>query len=56
MRPSSSTAIQLDWQTLAFFPLLCSARDWDCVFQRLFDRRLELAVNLLIASGGGLIV
>jgi hypothetical protein len=58
MPPPSSTAMQLDWKTLAFFPLLCSTRDWDCApSKRLSDRQFALAVNLLlIASGIGLIV
>lgn len=58
MRPPCSTAMQLDWKTLAFFPLLCSTRGWDCApYKRLSDRQFALAVNLLlIASGVGLIV
>jgi hypothetical protein len=58
MPPPSWTAMQLDWKTLAFFPLLCSTDGWDCApYKRLSDRQFELAVNLLlIASGVGLIV
>ena len=58
MRPSSSTAMQLDWKTLAFIPAaLVGAWLGLRIFKRLSDRRFELAVNrLLIASGVGLIV
>ena len=57
MRPSSSTAMQLDWKTLAFIPAaLVGAWLGLRIFKRLSDRQFELAVNLLIiASGVGLI-
>ena len=58
MRPSSSTAMQLDWKTLAFIPAaLLGAWLGLRIFKRLSDRQFELAVNLLlIASGVGLIL
>jgi uncharacterized membrane protein YfcA len=58
MRPSSSTAPQLDWQALAFVPAaLLGAWLGLRIFKRLSDRQFELAVNvLLILSGVGLIL
>jgi uncharacterized membrane protein YfcA len=58
MRPSSSTAPQLDWQALAFVPAaLLGAWFGLRIFKRLSDRQFELAVNvLLILSGVGLIL
>ena len=57
MRPSSPTAAQLDWKTLAFVPAaLLGAWFGLRIFKRLSDRQFELAVNaLLILSGIGLI-
>jgi len=56
MRPSSSTATQLDWKTLTFIPAaVLGAWLGLCIFKRLSDRQFELAINLLlIASGVGL--
>jgi uncharacterized protein len=58
MRPSSSTAAQLDWKTLAFVPAaLLGAWFGLRIFRRLSDRQFEIAVNaLLILSGLGLIL
>src|SRR3977135_3471384 len=58
MRPSSSTATQLDWKTLAFVPAaLLGAWFGLRIFKRLSDRQFELVVNaLLIMSGIGLIL
>jgi uncharacterized protein len=58
MRPSSSTATQLDWKTLAFIPAaLLGAWFGLRIFRRLSDRQFEIAVNvLLILSGVGLIL
>src|SRR6266702_5622 len=58
MRPSSSTAAQLDWKTLAFVPAaLLGAWFGLRIFKRLSDRQFELVVNaLLIMSGIGLIL
>jgi uncharacterized membrane protein YfcA len=58
MRPSSSTAMQLDWQALTFVPAaLLGAWFGLRIFKRLSDRQFELAVNvLLILSGIGLIL
>jgi uncharacterized membrane protein YfcA len=58
MRPTSSTATQLDWKTLAFIPAaLLGAWLGLRIFKRLSDRQFELAVNvLLILSGVGLIL
>jgi uncharacterized protein len=58
MRPSSSTATQLDWETLIFVPAaLLGAWFGLRIFKRLSDRQFALAVNvLLIVSGIGLIV
>jgi uncharacterized membrane protein YfcA len=58
MRPSSSTATQLDWKTLAFVPAaLLGAWFGLRIFKRLSDRQFELVVNaLLILSGIGLIL
>jgi uncharacterized membrane protein YfcA len=58
MRPSSSAATQLDWQTLAFIPAaLLGAWFGLRIFKRLSDRQFEVAVNvLLIVSGVGLIL
>jgi len=58
MRPSSSTAAQLDWKALAFIPAaLLGAWFGLRIFRRLSDRQFEIAVNaLLILSGLGLIL
>ena len=58
MRPSSSSATQLDWKTLAFVPAaLLGAWFGLRIFKRLSDRQFELFVNgLLILSGIGLIL
>jgi uncharacterized membrane protein YfcA len=58
MRPSSSTAAQLDWKTLAFVPAaLLGAWFGLRIFRRLSDWQFEIAVNaLLILSGLGLIL
>jgi uncharacterized membrane protein YfcA len=58
MRPSTSTATQLDWKTLAFVPAaLLGAWFGLRIFKRLSDRQFELVVNaLLILSGIGLIL
>jgi uncharacterized protein len=58
MRPPSSTAMQLDWQTLAFIPAaLVGAWFGLLIFRRLSDRQFEIAVTmLLILSGVGLIL
>jgi len=58
MQPSSSTATQLDWKTLAFVPAaLLGAWFGLRIFKRLSDRQFELVVNaLLIMSGIGLIL
>jgi uncharacterized membrane protein YfcA len=58
MRPSSSTATQLDWKTLAFVPAaLLGAWFGLRIFKRLSDRQFEIVVNaLLILSGIGLIL
>jgi uncharacterized membrane protein YfcA len=58
MRPSSATAAQLDWKTLAFVPAaLLGAWFGLRIFRRLSDRQFEIAVNaLLILSGLGLIL
>jgi uncharacterized membrane protein YfcA len=58
MRPSSSTAMQLDWKTLAFIPAaLLGAWLGLRIFEKLPDRQFELAVNVpLIVSGVGLIL
>jgi uncharacterized protein len=58
MRPASSTATQLDWNTLAFVPAaLLGAWFGLRIFKRLSDRQFELVVNaLLILSGIGLIL
>jgi uncharacterized protein len=58
MRPSSSTAAQLDWKTLAFIPAaLLGAWFGLRIFKQLSDRQFDLAVNsLLILSGVGLVL
>jgi uncharacterized membrane protein YfcA len=58
MRPSPSTAAQLDWKTLSFVPAaLLGAWFGLRIFKRLSDRQFELTVNaLLIVSGIGLIL
>src|SRR5437764_4780033 len=49
MRPSSSTAAQLDWKTLAFIPAaLLGAWFGLRIFRRLSDRQFEIAVNVLL--------
>jgi uncharacterized protein len=58
MRPSSSTATQLDWETLAFIPAAVLGAWFGLrIFKRLTDRQFEGVVNtLLILSGVGLIL
>jgi len=57
MRPSSSSAMELDWKALAFVPAaMLGAWLGLRIFKRLSDRQFEIAVNvLLIVSGVGLI-
>jgi hypothetical protein len=58
MRPSSTTAVQLDLKTLAFVPAALLGTWFGLrIFKRLSDRQFELAVNtLLILSGIGFIL
>jgi uncharacterized protein len=58
MRPTSASATQLDWRTLAFVPAaLLGAWFGLRIFRRLSNRQFELAVSaLLIMSGVGLIL
>jgi uncharacterized membrane protein YfcA len=58
MRPSASSAAELDWKTLAFVPAaLLGAWFGLRIFRRLSDRQFEIAVNaLLILSGIGLVL
>jgi uncharacterized membrane protein YfcA len=53
MRPTSSTAAQLGWTSLAFVPAaLLGAWFGLRIFKRLSDRQFELAVNLLLVTAG----
>src|SRR5207247_1566771 len=58
MRPSSSTAAQMDWKVLVFLPAALLGTWFGLnIFKRLSDRQFELAVcALLIFSGIGLMV
>jgi len=58
MRPSSSTAAQMDWKVLVFLPAALLGTWFGLnIFKRLSDRQFELAVcGLLIFSGIGLMV
>ena len=58
MRPSSSTAAQMDWKVLVFVPAALLGTWFGLnIFKRLSDRQFELAVcALLIFFGIGLIV
>jgi uncharacterized protein len=53
MRPASSAAATLDWQTLAFIPAALAGAWWGLrIFKRLSDRQFELAVTLLLVLSG----
>ncbi len=58
MRPSSSTAAQMDWKVLVFLPAALLGTWFGLnIFKRLSDRQFELAVcALLVFSGIGLVV
>jgi uncharacterized membrane protein YfcA len=58
MRPSSPSAAQLDWQTLAFVPAALLGTWFGLrIFKQLSDGQFRLAVNaLLIVSGIGLLL
>jgi uncharacterized protein len=58
MRPSSSTAAQLDWNMLAFIPAALLGTWFGLrIFRHLSDRQFQIAVNLLlVAAGAGLML
>ncbi len=58
MRPVSSTAAQLDWNSLGFIPAaLLGAWFGLRIFRRLSDKQFQIAVNLLLVmAGAGLVI